>query len=430
MPGPLVDALPAPVEEAIARLGPAEIVVGIPSFNNADAIGQLVEAVDTGLRQHFPSRHGLIVHSDGGSTDGTPDRALAAVSRPDALLQVPFPLYTAQKLSEPYHGIPGKGTAVHTIFLTAQRLGAKACVVVDVDTRSALADWIRNLVRPVVEEGFDYVAPRYSVRHDHCGGLARGIVYPMTRALYGKRIRQPVGGDVCLSSSFVSGLLARGAWDADVVQLGIDIWAGVQAVSGGYKICEAFLGSTIPSPRNSAFDLSTMIAQVLGPLFREMGRTAVVWQKVRGSEVVPVFGQPPEVEAALTPVDARRMIESFRIGYKNLQEVWGIVLPPSTLIELKKLHVAADDGFRFGDEVWARTVYDFALGYHYRRMNQDHLLRALTPLYLGWVASFVLEMKDAGSKLKEERGERLCAAYEAQKPHLISRWRWPDRFTP
>ena len=132
---------------------------------------------------------------------------------------------------------------------------------------------------------------------------------------------------------------------------------------------------------------------MVGPLFRETGRTAVVWQKVHGSEVVPVFGQSPEVEAAIAPVDARRMIESFRIGYKNLREVWGIVLPPSTLIELRKLHVVADDGFRFSDEVWARTVYDFALGYHYRRMNQDHLLGALTPLYLGWVASFVLEMK-------------------------------------
>jgi len=426
----MVNALPADVEETVARTGEADIVVGIPSFNNADAVGPLVKEVDDSLRQYFPSRRGVIVHSDGGSTDGTQDRALAAMPRPDALLQVPFRLHTAQRLSDPYHGIPGKGTAVQTIFQVAQRLGAKACVVVDVDTRNTQADWISNLARPVVEEQFDYVAPRYAVRHDPGGGLARGIIYPMTRALYGKRIRLPVGGDVCVSASFVSSLLARGAWDPDVLQLGIDNWAGVQAVSGGYRICEAFLGSTVATPRNVALDLSAMIVQVLGPLFREVDRTAAAWQKVRGSEVVPVFGQPPDLEAAIAPINARRMIESFRIGYKNLQEVWGIVLPPSTLIELKKLHVVADDGFRFDDEVWARTVYDFALGYHYRRMNQDHLLGALTPLYLGWVASFVLEMKDASSKLREERVEQLCAAYEAQKPYLISRWRWPDRFSP
>src|SRR3990170_58724 len=142
----MVIALPAEVAEAVARTGEAEIVVGIPSFNNADAVGPLVEEVDAGLRQYFPSRRGVIVHSDGGSTDGTQDRALAAMPRPDALLQVPFRLHTAQRLSEPYHGIPGKGTAVQTIFLVAQRLGTKACVVVDVDTRNTQADWISNLV--------------------------------------------------------------------------------------------------------------------------------------------------------------------------------------------------------------------------------------------------------------------------------------------
>jgi hypothetical protein len=233
-----------------------------------------------------------------------------------------------------------------------------------------------------------------------------------------------------VSDAFINGLLARGPWDADVMQIGIDSFAGAQALSGEYRICEAFLGSTIPNPRTAGFDLSTMIAQVLGPLWREMGRTAGAWQKIRSSEGVPLFGQAHEAEAEPASVDARRLIDSFRMGYRNLQDVWGIVLPPSTLIDLKKLHLAADDGFRFGDEIWVRTVYDFALGYHYRRMSQDQLLRALTPLYLGWVASFVMEMNDAGLKQREERIERLCAAYEAQKPYLISRWRLPDRFTP
>jgi len=29
-----------------------------------------------------------------------------------------------------------------------------------------------------------------------------------------------------------------------------------------------------------------------------------------------------------------------------------------------------------------------------------------------------------------ERIERLCEVFEAEKPYLISRWRWPDRFAP
>jgi glucosylglycerate synthase len=80
--------------------------------------------------------------------------------------------------------------------------------------------------------------------------------------------------------------------------------------------------------------------------------------------------------------------------------------------------------------VWVKTVYDFAIGYKQRTINRDHLLRALTPLYLGWVASFIMQVQEAGPEDVERRLEKLCATYETGKPYLISRWRWPDRFNP
>jgi len=82
------------------------------------------------------------------------------------------------------------------------------------------------------------------------------------------------------------------------------------------------------------------------------------------------------------------------------------------------------------DELWARSVYDFALGHRLRTINRDHLLRAMTPLYLGWVVSYALEMQNATVKAAEQRIERLCQAFETAKPYLVSRWRWPDRFNP
>jgi hypothetical protein len=124
------------------------------------------------------------------------------------------------------------------------------------------------------------------------------------------------------------------------------------------------------------------------------------------------------------------MVDAFRLGFQNLQEIWAPLLSPATLLELKKLAVGKAEPFRFPDDLWVRAVYDFALGYHLRMMNRDHLLRALTPLYLGWLASFVVEMQDADGSQVEARIEQLCIAYERQKPYLISRWRWPDRFNP
>jgi glucosylglycerate synthase len=169
---------------------------------------------------------------------------------------------------------------------------------------------------------------------------------------------------------------------------------------------------------------------VLGALFLEAERTVSVWQKVRGSEAVPVVGAdgPPSVEPG--PVDQKRALDSFRLGQRNLQEIWSPVLPPLALLELGKLARLTDAAFRFPDALWARIVYDFALAYRMRVMNRDHLLSAFVPLYAGWLGSFIGEMEAATDLEVEARIEQLCLRYEAEKPYLISRWRWPDRFNP
>ena len=129
-------------------------------------------------------------------------------------------------------------------------------------------------------------------------------------------------------------------------------------------------------------------------------------------------------------VDVGRMLELFRLGTRDLLEVWSLVLPPAILFELRKLSSLPAEQFRMPDELWARAVYDFALGHRLRTINRDHLLRAMTPLYLGWLASYALEMQNAAAGAGEQRLERLCQAFETSRPYLVSRWRWPDRFNP
>ena len=103
------------------------------------------------------------------------------------------------------------------------------------------------------------------------------------------------------------------------------------------------------------------------------------------------------------------------------------MLPPRTIVELRKLTETVPERFRFDDRLWASIVYDFALGYSLRVMPRDHLLRSLTPLYTGWLASFVLQMGSASLERIEERVEQLCRGFESEKRYLISRWRWPER---
>jgi hypothetical protein len=136
------------------------------------------------------------------------------------------------------------------------------------------------------------------------------------------------------------------------------------------------------------------------------------------------------VETEPISVNIQAMMDAYRFGFQTLQEIWGLLLPPATMLELKKLASRSPEQFQFSDDAWARVIYDFALGHRLRIMGRDHLLRALTPLYLGWVASFILEMGDTEPQDVDARLERLCLAYESQKPYFISRWRWPDRFNP
>ena len=124
------------------------------------------------------------------------------------------------------------------------------------------------------------------------------------------------------------------------------------------------------------------------------------------------------------------LLESFQLGVRNLLDVWSTVLPPTTLLEIRKLSRLPPPQFSMPDELWAKIVYDFALGYRLRTITRDHLLRSLTPLYLGWIASYALEMANAEGAKIDQRFDRLGAAYEASKPYLVSRWRWPDRFNP
>jgi glucosylglycerate synthase len=426
----MLETIPEQIQQRVEALGAADVLVGIPSFENAATIGHVVRQVQEGLQRFFPGLKSVIVNSDGGSKDGTEEQVLKALPDDGALLQLPYPVHPVHKLSAPYSGVPGKSSAVHTVFELAQSLDAKACVIVEADVKSISPDWMNLLVRPVLEQGVDLVVPFYT-RQKFEGTIVSGIVYPFTRALYGRRIRQPLDGEFCFSRHLVDRYLIADGWETETGRLATDTWLITEALCSAAKICQVALGAhKRGDPKDPAPDLSATLGQVVGALFSEMDRNAAQWQKVRGSEPTPVLGDAPAIAADPVQVDAAKMIESFRIGHTNLSELWSAVLPPATLLELRKLSRQPPAEFRLADDVWGRIIYDFAVGYHIRVISRDHLLAALTPLYLGWVASFVLEMQTAGAAQVEARLEKLCAAFEARKPYLISRWRWPDRFNP
>ena len=420
MPGPRT-AFSESARDRPAGLKPVDILVGIPSFNSARTIGHVVRAVEAGLTKYFPGLRSILVNSDGGSTDGTADAVREAGVDYDSIL-LDHRNGGFQKLVTPYHGVPGKGSAFRTIFEIARDLGAKACAVVDSDLRSITPEWIELLIKPVLEEGHDFVAPYY-MRHKYDGTITNTIVYPLTRCLYGRRIRQPIGGDFGFSGRLASAYLGKDVWASDVARFGIDIWMTTTAVANGFKVCQAFLGAKIHDAKDPGSDLSAMLHQVVGSVFDLMEEYAPTWREVRGSEPVPTFGFVYSVGLEPIQVNLDKMIEKFRMGVRELGPFYKSFLPGSILSLLDALAARTDrKDFAYPDDVWIRTLFHFALAVHRRTANREHIIKSLTPLYLGKVATFVIETWDSSAEEVEGRLEELCLAFERDKGYLIDRW--------
>ncbi len=379
----------------------------------------MVSAISAGLAKHFPLMRAVCVNSDGGSKDGTPDVvARAGVASPSALL-VRHPLTPIHKIITPYHGIPGKGSAFRTIFAIADRLNARACAVVDSDLRSITPEWVELLLGPIVQEGFDYVSPLY-LRHKYDGTITNSIVYPLTRALYGKDVRQPIGGDFGFSGRLARHYLAKPVWETNVARFGIDIWMTTTAIAEEFKVCQAFLGAKIHDAKDPGSDLAGMLVQVVASVFDLMEAYEKRWPQVEGVDPVPLFGFPHGVGLEPVDVDVDRMIRIFRQGSRDLGEFWEIAMAPDTLRGVTD--AATTDPFVFPDALWVRVIYDFAVAYRMGRLAPDPLLRSLFPLYLGRTASFVLRTAHSGADDVEAIVTGLADEYARQKDYLRQRW--------
>ena len=413
--------LPEELHSRLKEIGEVELLVGIPSYNNSRTIGHVVRAAAAGLAKYFPTRKSIIVNSDGGSKDSTREMVLSTEIDTDSLLLVAHRVNPVHRISTPYHGVPGKGSAFRTIFAIAKQLNAKACVVVDSDLRSITPHWIELLAGPVLDREFDYIAPYY-LRHKYDGTITNGIIYPMTRALFGKRVRQPIGGDFGFSGRLAARYLETDVWETDVARFGIDIWMTLTAIAEGFRVGQSYLGAKLHDAKDPGGDLTSMFRQVVGSVFALMETYEAAWQPATGSAPVPMFGFPFEVGVEPITVNIERMIKAYTQGIHDLREIYAGFLSPATLAGLEDAAQLQGEAFRLPDALWVHLIYDFASAYHRRQLDRDHLMQSLVPLYLGRTASFVLEVRESSAFKVEERIEQLCGVFEAEKPYLLKQW--------
>jgi glycosyltransferase involved in cell wall biosynthesis len=397
------------VLQRIGEIGGADLVIGIPAYNSEETIVGVMSAAYAGLERYYPDARSVLYISDGGSLDYTRELAQETKSA-----KVP-------KIVAIYRGLSGKGTALRAVFQAAERLGAKACAVFDSDLRSIAPEWVPALLDPVLSHGFDFVSPFY-VRHKYDATITNHVAYAMTRALYGKRVRQPIGGDFAFSRSLVEFFTHADVWDSDVAKFGVDIWATTVALNEGFKTCEAHLGAKVHDPKDPVTHLGPMFRQVVGTLFGMMPRYEAVWRRVRGSEPIPLLGTPSNVEPPPLTPSIERLHNNFRSGYEHFSPLWREILSTETFNKLSRVaDLQYPEPASFSHEMWAHIVYDFA--YSYLRWSRDRykLVETMTPIYYGRIASFIVQTSNMSAVDADQVVEDQAEVFEAEKAYFLER---------
>jgi hypothetical protein len=310
-------------------------------------------------------------------------------------------------------------------YLNAYKLAtehkASVCLLLGAEAQSLHPGAIRELALAATRNDLAVACYDLSPRE---GLVNSAILYPVSRAIYGARPRYPLGIDTALSLRMAERLAMAAQKYTAVNQNDALLWPVAEASAANFTIAEIDVGTrTIPQPNVS--DLNSLLTQIAGSLFTDVEQKATYWQRARSVQAPrPIAG----LLSTETMPDVAPMLDSFRLAYTNLHEIWSLVLPPNSLLGLKRLSQMPPASFRMADALWSRIVYDFILAYRLRTINRGHLLGALTPLYLAWVASHIL-LANSGTS-PEAHVEAQAIAFETDKPYLVSRWRWPDRFNP
>lgn len=404
----------------LINVGEVDILVGLPTHNNSKTLPPVLQAIQAGLLKCFPRERAVIVNADGGSQDGTP-KLVTGVSIDDVWsASKVYTLRTLPAISTEYARVPDHGLALRTILAAADLVRARACIVISPDSTTIEPNWIQRLVHPIYTENIDLVSPLYR-RPKFEGVLMRNLLYPMTRSVFGSSVHEPYASEFSISGRLATDFLGKDSWNEEWGKLGPEISLTVTAITGKYRLFQAFLGNKTPVHR-SAQDLVQAMRRTVGPLFASMDHDFTFWSTTSSAAPSSPDADPAEMSEESVRINRKQLHETFAHGVSQLEPVFRSILSSETISEIQRIAALDLAEFRYSDEAWARTVFEFAASFHKSVINRDHVIQALVPLYRGRALSFMLENRERSAAEIDKNVESLCLEFERLKPYLLEVW--------
>jgi len=401
------------LSDRIKQLKETDIVVGVPTFNNEKTIGNILLNLGKGINDYYPNLKSVIINADSSSEDKTVD--IASKTR----LPKGIEFITSQ-----YSGQKGKGSAIRTILEAARILDAKVCIICEADTKSVTPDWIFNLANPVLKSGYGFVAPYY-IRNEHDAAINNSLAYPITRALYGLRIRQPIGGDFAFSNGVLQIFTRNKYWElySNIYKFGVDIWMTTTALNEGFRVCQSVLGTKLHE-ENPQKEIAPMFMEITGTLFELMKNYEYRWRNIIGSIQGFIMGDFKFVEAERLRSNYDELLQKFYKGFNENKKIWKILFEENTHREFKSImNSNSPEDLVLSIELWTKIVYEFACAYNFvPEAEKQAVLEAMLPFYYLRTASFTKEAQLFSDEIADVIVEGNCNVFERLKWYLFDRW--------
>ena len=401
----------------LIAVGQVDVLVGLPTLNNAATIIDVVRAVHVSFTRDFPRLRTVMINSDGGSTDGTPDLIRSATFTEADRVQTSHPLRTLHRVLVPYHGLPGKHTALRTLFAAAELTQAKALVVIDPGGPTTTPERVTELIAPIARSDVEFLAPRYR-RHPRDGILITQLVRPLVRAVYSIGLDEPLGAEFGCSGRFASHCLEQDIWNHESARFAIDLWLRTEAAAERFPVGQIWRPLTMPA--GSRTTLRDVVHQVVLSVAECLRAHESYWLKANVIAELRTWGVDPVVVPDVSPWDFQALAAQARRDIVEIKPLLEDVLEPGLFVGV--MDNVSGTTARLDEELWVRTVYGFATAIQQRRAAIDHLADMFAPLYMWRAAAFMAETAPEPPATVQGRLDALSEAFQRLKPALVASW--------